>query len=389
VQFTSATFSVDEAANGGGMSSPAFVGASPGGIVAQVVAVGTVTRTGDSSQPASVDYETNNATASDRSDYTAVLGTLFFSAGQVTQSINVPVANDVLLESPETFTVTLSNPIGTALGSPSVATVTIHSDDAVTGANPVRPESFNAEFFVRQHYLDFLNREADPAGLAFWMGQTMNCGHPDLEVCRINVSAAFFLSIEFQETGYLVYLFHQAAFDAGERLQLRTFLRDTQGVNRGVVVGQAGFEHLLEQNKQAYALAFVQRQEFLDRNPVALTPAQFVDALNANTGGSLSQSERDALVAELAANDTTAGRASALRKIADDADFRAREMNRAFVLLQYYGYLRRNPDEAPDANLDGYNFWLQKLNQFNGNFANAEMVKAFLVSGEYIGRFGP
>jgi hypothetical protein len=75
--------------------------------------------------------------------------------------------------------------------------------------------------------------------------------------------------------------------------------------------------------------------------------------------------------------------------VAENATLSNRERNRAFVLAQYFGYLRRNPDDAPDNNLDGYNFWLGKINQFNGNFVNAEMVKAFITSGEYRQRFGP
>jgi hypothetical protein len=57
--------------------------------------------------------------------------------------------------------------------------------------------------------------------------------------------------------------------------------------------------------------------------------------------------------------------------------------------MQYFGYLRRNPNDPSDTDYTGYNFWLTKLNQFNGNFVTAEMVKAFIVSGEYRGRFGP
>ena len=118
-----------------------------------------------------------------------------------------------------------------------------------------------------------------------------------------------------------------------------------------------------------------------------MTAAQFVDALNANTGGSLSQSERDALVAGLTNNTQT--RAQVLRAVAEDSDFAAREFNRAFVYMQYVGYLRRGPSDAPDNNLNGYNFWLGKLNQFDGNFIQAEMVKAFISSIEYRARFGP
>ena len=82
-------------------------------------------------------------------------------------------------------------------------------------------------------------------------------------------------------------------------------------------------------------------------------------------------------------------RAQVLRRMAEDADFYQREFNRAFVLMQYFGYLRRHPNDAPDNHMDGYNFWLQKLNQFGGNFVQAEMVKSFLLSGQYRSRFGP
>jgi hypothetical protein len=84
----------------------------------------------------------------------------------------------------------------------------------------------------------------------------------------------------------------------------------------------------------------------------------------------------------------TETRASALRKVAEDGDFAAREFRPAFVLAQYFGYLRRNPDDPPDSNFDGFNFWLAKLNQFNGDFRKAEMVKAFITSFEYRARFG-
>jgi hypothetical protein len=282
------------------------------------------------------------------------------------------------------------------LGSPSAATVQVTSDDATTGPNPVADPTFDVDFFVRQHYADFLGREADAPGLAFWKNEITQCEtRPEAErqgcreVKRINVSAAFFLSIEFQETGFYVYRLHQTAFGTGEHLALSRFLADAGEVRQGLVVGATDWEQFLEAKKQAFALEFVGRPQFTAAYPSALTPAQFVDALNANTGGSLSQAERDARVAELTADNTQAGRAAVLRKVVDDSDFRARESNRAFVLMQYFGYLRRAPDEAPDGNFDGYNFWLGKLNQFNGNFIEAEMVKAFITSIEYRQRFGP
>jgi hypothetical protein len=102
--------------------------------------------------------------------------------------------------------------------------------------------------------------------------------------------------------------------------------------------------------------------------------------LNANTGGSLTTADRDALVNGLGSGTET--RATVLRKVSENATFSQREFNRAFVLMEYFGYLRRNPDES------GFQFWLNKLNAFNGDFRAAEMVKAFITSFEYRGRFG-
>jgi hypothetical protein len=125
-----------------------------------------------------------------------------------------------------------------------------------------------------------------------------------------------------------------------------------------------------------------------------MTPTQFVDSLFMNAGVPLSDNDRAAAINEFgsATNTTdTAARARALRRIAENSTLAQMEFNRAFVLMQYFGYLRRNPNDAPEATLDfsGYNFWLNKLNSFNGNFIGAEMVKAFLSSSEYRRRFGP
>ncbi|GAC1408015.1 MAG: hypothetical protein NVSMB56_20810 [Pyrinomonadaceae bacterium] len=56
--------------------------------------------------------------------------------------------------------------------------------------------------------------------------------------------------------------------------------------------------------------------------------------------------------------------------------------------MQYFGYLRRNPDDQPDGNFDGYNFWLGKLTSFNGDYIKSEMVRSFTLSNEYRKRFG-
>ncbi len=251
----------------------------------------------------------------------------------------------------------------------------------------------NAQFFVRQHYLDFLNREPDASGLAFWTNEITSCASNAQcqDVKRINVSAAYFLSIEFQQTGYLAYRAYKAAYGniQGKPVPITRdeMLSDMQQIGQGIVVGVGDWEQRLEQNKRAFFDQLVTRERFTTLYPQTMTPEQFVDALNANAGGALSQAERDALVSDLKSNVKT--RAQVLRAVAEDADLTRAETNKAFVLMQYFGYLRRNPDDLPDTNFGGWQFWLSKLDQFNGDFVKAEMVKAFLSSTEYRQRFSP
>jgi hypothetical protein len=277
-------------------------------------------------------------------------------------------------------------------------------DITINGTNAIDASSF----FVRQHYLDFLNRDPDASGFGFWTNQINSCGaiQTCIDLKRINVSAAFFLSIEFQQTGFLVEQIYKTAYgDANGNsiigsphqlpvpiVRFTEFLPDAQEIGQGVVVGQTGWENVLENNKQAFANEFVQRPRFTNAFPTSITPTQFVDMLNGNAGNVLSASERATVIALFgSAPDTSniTARAGVLRQVAQDQDLSNAEFNRAFVLMQYFGYLRRNPNDAPDADYSGYDFWLTKLNQFNGNFVNAEMVKAFISSSEYRQRFGP
>jgi hypothetical protein len=268
-----------------------------------------------------------------------------------------------------------------------------------TPAGTARPASMNPSddpaFFVRQHYLDFLGREPDAEGLTFWYDDIVkHCPFipsPCMDNRRVNVSAAFFLSIEFQRTGFYVYRIHKAA--SGQMPRMAEFFADTRKTAEGVVVGRAGWEALVEEHQQRFAEEFVARPAFKERYPESLTPAQYVTALdqmiahpwNETEGGALNASDREQLIQGLAAGTET--RATVLRRLAGHEDFSKQEFNRAFVLMQYYGYLRRNPNEGRDADWEGYNFWLGKLNTFRGNFNEAEMVKAFIESDEYRGRF--
>jgi hypothetical protein len=265
-----------------------------------------------------------------------------------------------------------------------------------TAGNPID----DSQWFVRQHYLDFLGREPDPSGLQFWVDNIESCGANAecRQVKRINTSAAFFLSIEFQNTGFLTYRINKAAFGnlSGKpvpvtRSLLRSDASEIAATPAQVVVGQNGWEQQLETNKVAFTQEFVARRTFISLYPTTLSPAQFVDALFTNAGVTPTAAERQLAIGEFgSAADTPnlPARARALRDVAENPALTAAEFSRAFVLMQYFGYLRRDPNTTPDSDFSGYSFWLNKLNQFGGNYLNAEMVKAFVTSFEYRQRFG-
>jgi hypothetical protein len=254
----------------------------------------------------------------------------------------------------------------------------------------------DTDFFVQQQYVDFLSRFPDQSGFAFWQNDINQCTTQGcIDAHRVNVSAAFFLSIEFQDTGYLVYRLNKAAFgnlpNAPVPVQRETFMPDARSISNGVVVNVGNWQQQLEANKVSFTQGFVQRPAFLSAYPTSMTADAFVSALNANTGGVLTSADVTQLDnvfgGPSASSNDTAKRAQVLRSVAENATFSAQEKNRAFVLMQYFGYLKRNPNDLPDADYSGYNFWLSKLDQFQGDFTRAEMVKAFITSIEYRSRF--
>jgi hypothetical protein len=242
----------------------------------------------------------------------------------------------------------------------------------------------DSTFFVEQQYRDFFGREADDNGLDFWKSGITACGGDAscLQRTRVNTSGAFFLSIEFQNTGFLLYRFNKASF--GSMPRRNEFMIDMQSVATGVIVGATGWQQTLEDNKRRMADDWVQRPAFRERFG-SLSDDQYVRALFLNAGVQANESEINDLVRGLAEGRET--RATVLRHVADDATFTHKEQNPAFVLMQYFGYLHRNPDEGADNNLDGFHFWLAKLDQANGDFNKAEMVRAFIESVEYRDRF--
>src|SRR2546421_8603833 len=351
------------------------------------------------SAAASVEIASEDNTAKQKGDYALVAGRLAFAAGETEKTFQVLVNEDNYAEGPEFATLVLEHPEGGTVGAPGTATLQI-TDDANEGpTNPVD----DSRAFVCQHYHDFLYRQSDQSGEDFWTQAVESCGASAScrQSKRVDASAAFFLSIEFKETGYLVIRARKAAFGnlkSNPRYEL--FLRDQREVGEGVIVGQAGFQQKLETNKQNYLADFVSRAEFVAQFPQGQPAAVYVDKLFANAGATPTSSERNAAITAYGAGDT-AGRAAALRSVVESGSVFNRLYNDAFVLMQYYGYLRRNPDDAPDNNFNGYDFWLSKLNSVSlpgedmrddsqalARVRRAEMVRAFIESFEYRQRFG-
>jgi len=249
----------------------------------------TIVRDGNTSGTATVNVNTFDESqaghASQKSDYEISLGTVTFNPGETSKTFRILIVDDTFVEGDETISLALTNPTGAGvgLGSPNMAEVTILDNDTTPPAtNPID----NTAFFVRQHYLDFLNREPDASGYAFWQNEINSCsGDPQcIEVKRINVSAAFFLSIEFQNSGLAAYLTHRVAFGANasgspSAVLYGNFMHDLQALDRDVVFGQPGSDAQLEANKVAYYNQFVTRPEFVAKYPSTLTNDQYVDAL--------------------------------------------------------------------------------------------------------------
>ena len=342
----------------------------------------TVTRVGDTSRTATVFYSTAdtaglqsctvaNNKASERCDYSTTAGRVDFAIGQTTQSIMVPIVDDALVEGSESFTLTLNAPTGASLGSAKTASITITDNDSSPASqNPID----GVTFFVTQQYIDFLGRLPDPIGLANWTNTLNNCpnggfGEFDSPTCdRVKVSSAFFLSDEFRERGYFAYKFYEVGFD--RRPTYAEFVPDMGQVGGA----QSPASEVI--SKAAYTDAFVQRQEFKNRYD-ALSNSAYVDALESNAEVTLTN--KAALVDALNTSQKT--RAQVLREIVELQSVTDKFFIRAFVAMQYFGYLRRDPDTT------GYNNWITTLTADPSNFRH--MVFGFIYSTEYRQRFGP
>jgi hypothetical protein len=280
------------------------------------------------------------------------------------------------VEGEETFRVALGLPSGVVVEEPSASLITVVDNDSGGGAAAVNPIN-TAPFMVRQQYLDFLNREPEAGGFEAWVGVLQRCafeGHfgpgksgSDVTCDRITVSSSFFRSAEFQLKGYFIYRFYRASL--GRLPSYEEFLRDMASVT-----GRTEAE--VNAKREAFANAWVERPDFLALNE-GISNGEYVDSLTA-TAGIAAMPNRAQVVREL--NEGRRTRAQALREVVESPELFNREYNGAFVLMQYFGYLQRDPDEA------GYRSWVKFLDG-TGDFRT--MILGFLYSAEYQSRFGP
>ena len=366
----------------------------------------TVIRSGDTLEPASVQYSTTgpaytpctevNGTAAQNCDYLTASGTLTFAPGESTKNFTVLIIDDNYVEGDESIQLTLSDPVNVVVGTPATATLTIKDNDT---AAPTTSPVDDAQAFVRQHYYDFLSRVPDDGGLGYWSSQITGCGADKqcINSKRISVSNAFFFELEYQQTGAYVYRLYRAAFgnnqpspnpdtsNTAEAKKYPSYAAFSQ--DRAKVVGGSS----LAQTQLNLAKQFVQRPKFLAKYPLSQGAITFVDAILAtikNEVGVDLTSQRDALISLF----NQSGRGAVLYRLADDnaqsnpinnRAFIDAEYNRAFVATQYFGYLRR------DADIGGLLFWLGKVNQFplRSTAIQNAMVCSFITSQEYQLRF--
>ena len=302
----------------------------------------TVTRSGDLNHSATVDFATGDRTGRQRTDYSIGAGTLTFAPGETTKTFTLLANEDHYLEGAESFDVILKDPSeGAGIGTQREAVVTIMDGDSQP---PMTNPNDEAALFVCQHYHDFMRRGPDPGGAAYWTARITDCGADAacIHSRRLDVSNAFFYEQEFQDTGAYVYRIHKMVF--GVRPAYSEFMPD-----RSRVIGGAQ----LDQSKTEFAESFAKRSAFTAQFPTSLAPYAYVAGLNANIGFLLSPAELGALADGI--NNGTETRGTVLRKMADNQKFIDAEYNRAFVVTEYFGYLRR------DGDIGGVLFWLGQV----------------------------
>ncbi|MCA1566265.1 MAG: LpqB family beta-propeller domain-containing protein [Acidobacteria bacterium] len=340
-----------------------------------------ITRLGDLTLAATVDYVTTDGCrdasgaplicpgiASDRSDYVRAAGTLRFAPGEATKTISVTTIDDAIVEGDEQFNLVLTNATGAQVGAQHTVPVVITDNDtSASSPNPID----DARFFVRMHYLDFLGREPEQRGWDDWVGVWTRCPNVfNNPVCdRVTISSSFFRSQEFYMKGYFIYRFYRVGL--GRRPTYAEFVGDLARLSAQTLAE-------LNARKDDFNIAWMQRTDFRTITNTFGNEA-FVERLLQNVGLTLTGAvRRETLVADLNAGRLT--RAAVLRAVVEHADVERAEYNGAFVTMQYFGYLKRDPDTG------GFNNWLNYLNANPQDYRT--MVNGFVVSVEYRARFG-
>jgi hypothetical protein len=315
-----------------------------------------------------------------RCDYATTIDTVTFSPGESLKDVAIPLIDDAHVEGAETLRVALSSP-SEGVGTFQTTIVTINDNDAAGQPNPI----FSTPFFVRQQYLDFLSRE--PEAGEPWSGVLNRCSDVNNNpACdRLLVSQSFFGSPEFRLKGFYVFNFYRVAF--GRRPSYEEVIPDMRSVTGAT-------EQEVYQKRAAFPASFIARAEFKGLYD-GLTDAAFVNTLldryglqqvttpdPANPeGGTKVTLTRPDLINRLGqTGGQTLTRSQVLRAVVESNEVGAAEFNKAFVAMQYYGYLRRTPEE------DGYQAWLRVINQDPQNVRI--MVDGFMNSTEYRLRFG-
>jgi hypothetical protein len=338
----------------------------------------TVVRGGNTSAAATVDYSTYDISATQARNYIASSGTLTFAPGETTRTFRVLLIRSGYIYSPPTLVgLSLIRPSGVTLGSYSFSTLWIDQ-------NTLPPQNVNpiddSATLVREQYLDFLNREPDQPGLDYWTTTIAACGNDPLCIHdrRVAVADAFFFEPEFQDTGSYVYSIYKASFPG-----IPTYAQFS--IDRPRVLGGSS----LDSGKTAFATDFANRSTFVAVYPLTLSGADYVNALIAavktNTGVDLTSQSNALLMQYNAGSSQAQSRGLVLRSIADNQTFLNAEYNEIFVVVEYFGYLRRNPDDG------GRNFWLGQVNSFplKDIYVQHAMVCSFITSAEYQQRFSP
>jgi len=228
------------------------------------------------------------------------------------------------------------------------------------------------DFFVQQQYIDFLGRMPDSTGFANWNNTLNNCpnggfGEFDNPGCdRVHVSAGFYQSVEFQGRGYWAYRWYDAVL--GRRALYTEFIPDMQKVGGALSPAQEAVA------KDQYMNDFVQKPEFKAIYD-ALSNQGYVDKLEQTAGVTISN--KATLVAAL--NGGTQTRAQVARNVIENSAVFDKFFNRGFVTMQYFGYLRRDPDPI------GFTNWVNTLDADPSNFRH--MIFGFIFSTEYLNRF--